>query len=276
MSDALHPELFGDWCEYGDVRIRAYDLERFKPTEDERDSDSPKGYAFFRFKVTVENMSDEGVQVDVGADVRVGRDGLSALPLFRATSRILGVNVYPLRRVTGIYAFRCRAAEADLVDAQLDIRVDGNRLEGADWTGQLTPVKTKAGKKAGKKKAKPNDSYLGSAVIDGVHAWLQEQVQAIAEENPEAARELGIGDPYKTAGRGFHWRLADVNSLTVGELAAALSVPEETAERIVSVRELLGGSFADVDQVLQYTSLSEEEREAIYERAVVLPPEDSP
>jgi hypothetical protein len=280
VPDALHPELFGEWCEYGEVRIRAYGLERFKPTEDERGSDSPKGYRFFRFKVSVENVSDEGVCVEVrNADVRVGRDGLSAMAVFRATSPIRDVNVYPLRRVTGIYAFRCRAEEADLVDAQLDIRVDGSRLQGADWTGQLHPLKKKAGKQnGGKKKTKSKDSYLGSGVIDGVHAWLQEQAQTfgqlIAEEDPETAREHGIGDPYKAADRGgLHWHLADVNGLTVGELATALSVDEETAERIVAVRELLGGSFADVEQVLQYTSLSEEEREAIRQRAVALPPE---
>ncbi|MEE1752974.1 hypothetical protein [Streptomyces sp. SP18CS02] len=272
MSGALHPEVFGDWCEYGvGVKVRAYDLERFRPTQDER-KDLPKGYTFFRFKVTVENVGSEALTVDIRrADVRVGRDGLTALPVFSATDRIEDVNLYPLRRATGVYAFCCRPAHARLIDAQIDIRADGDRLENADWTGQLGAArKTPATKGQG--------DFLASGVVEGVHEWLLERAREggrhIAEEDPHAAREKGIGDPYVArTSRGVRWGLADVNALTAGELAAAVGIGEEAAQRVVSARELLGGSFDDVDQVFRFTSLSDEERAAVEERAVALPPE---
>lgn len=271
MSGALHPELFGDWCEYQvGVKVRVYDLERFKPAQEDR-RDYPKGQTFFRFKVTVENVGGEVLTVDVRrAEVRVGRDGLTALPVFEATDRIDEIRLYPLRRATGVYAFCCRPSDVKLIDAQFDIRVDGERLEGADWTGQLG-----AAKRAEESREKGN--YLASGVLDGVHEFLRQKArevgQEIAEDDPEAAREERIGDPYVSRNRkGVHWGLADVNALTVGELAAALGVREESAEAIAAARELLGGSFADVQQVLDFTSLSDEEYSAVRERAVALPP----
>ncbi len=99
------PNIVGDWQEYDDafagVRIRVYDLKRVDPPRLRHDD--AKGLSYFGFRVTVENRADEYFTIDLdrwGLDVRIGKDGESALVDEYNSKLIRGFNVYPMHRAT--------------------------------------------------------------------------------------------------------------------------------------------------------------------------------
>ncbi|MFF2146396.1 hypothetical protein [Kitasatospora sp. NPDC058190] len=99
---------------------------------------------------------------------------------------------------------------------------------------------------------------------------LRAEARRIVQDDPAMARELGIGRPGR--GNGYDdGGLLDLNSADARTISQALDVSPDLAERIVTARQEIGGSFSLLDEVITFASLTEGEELVVRERGVLLP-----
>ncbi len=100
------------------------------------------------------------------------------------------------------------------------------------------------------------------------HARSVALARQIALDDPQRARELGVGRP--DLPWAFHGDLVDLNSAPPSVLRTEAGLDDHTVERLIAVREAIGGfsSLADMDLVLD---LPNERLLRLREVAVFLP-----
>lgn len=99
------------------------------------------------------------------------------------------------------------------------------------------------------------------------------EARALAQRDPGMARELRIGRPdlprhYDDGG------LVDVNSTSAPAIAEACQIPPATAERLVSMREAIGG-YSSVEEAIVYANAMGDAASSLRERGIVLDPLES-
>ncbi|MEV8326034.1 hypothetical protein [Kitasatospora sp. NPDC056731] len=136
------PNLVGDWQEYDEafagVRIRVYDLKRVDPPKYRHDD--AKGLTYFGFSVTVENRAEEYFTIDLdrwGLDVRIGKNGESALVDESNSKLIRGFNVYPMHRATASILGAGLASKLKTMDIQVGLHIDGVQARRYVWAGGM-------------------------------------------------------------------------------------------------------------------------------------------
>ena len=108
------------------------------------------------------------------------------------------------------------------------------------------------------------------SALDAAERLLAERERALelAREDPLRARQLGIGQPGLPGGYDGH--LVDLNHAPADAIAALPRVGDELAERVVGVREEVGG-FESIEDAAHLLDLPPATVDRLRELAVCLP-----
>jgi competence ComEA-like helix-hairpin-helix protein len=98
-------------------------------------------------------------------------------------------------------------------------------------------------------------------------ALEREEARRLAREEPARALEMGVGRPDR---EGFHGSLVDLNNAPASVIEELPGVNRELAERIVVMREEVGG-FSSLDDLAHVLDLPVAVVDRIRADVVVLP-----
>jgi hypothetical protein len=97
----------------------------------------------------------------------------------------------------------------------------------------------------------------------------RQEARKLADQDPLLARELRIGRPDLT--RNYDdGGLVDLNSAPAHAIASVCELSSEVAEKIVSTRRLVGGTFSDIDELIVLVDLPAETWDRVRDRGVLL------
>lgn len=109
------------------------------------------------------------------------------------------------------------------------------------------------------------------AVVQALAArQRRHEARALAERDPNLARDLNIGRPdrprdYDDGG------LVDLNSTPTELLMSVCGLDRDSAERVVAARQRWATGFFSVEEALAYVELSERDANVLRDRGMVLP-----
>jgi hypothetical protein len=116
----------------------------------------------------------------------------------------------------------------------------------------------------------PGPAATDPAVLAALAGRVRRQeARTLAARDPLLARELRIGRPdlarqYEDGG------LVDLNTAPAHAIADVCELSPEDAEKIVSTRQLAGGSFSNIDELIVLVDLPPEAWDRVRDRGVLL------
>lgn len=207
--------------------------------------------------------------------VVIGTVGIfSALPFWHAVSRLHQART---RRQALIYS--AAGVLIVLLSALIPQDAQGDTEPGNAWSGlyamtaiavmvaacvQLRPVRREV---FGLRRPVPSS---GDPVVARVLAARaqREEARALWDRDRAMGRELGIGRP--DLGRGYDdGGLVDVNTAPAYVIASVIEISPDDAARIVEGREIRGGAYFGVGDVLMEVQLPVHAQDRLRERAVL-------
>ena len=98
----------------------------------------------------------------------------------------------------------------------------------------------------------------------------REEARALAERDPNLARDLNVGRPDR-AREYDDGGLVDINSAPAEVFVSVCGIDRDVAERVVTTREHYASGFTSVQEVLAYVDMSERDADVLRDRGLVMP-----
>lgn len=232
---------------------------------------------FFQVDAIVENVGSELLKLDLHYQyhyARVGDPARKAVGLDVMDGALFDAVLHPGRRLAAYFVFAVKREWGDRVEVDSKIYLEPSLTTlSSVWVGRLEGTPHRAAPAAAAKQIVVSHSASASAAkIAAVEAEMRKRDEGkrIALENPRLALELGIGDPGRNADFD-DGGLIDINGVDAETLRRTFRLSADAASRIVGARSRVGGTFANVEEVVLYAELSPREEQLVRERAVVLP-----